>query len=138
MPDCIFCKIVAGEIPVFMVDQNDLAVAFLDVHPANPGHTLVIPKRHAENIFETTPEEWLSVSKLVRELSIAIEKATGADGLNVKMNNREHGGQDVMHAHVHVIPRFKGDGVVKAVVQQPAYKKGEAEIVLKKIRDALQ
>jgi len=136
MPGCIFCKIVAGGIPAFMVGENDLATAFLDIRPANPGHTLVIPKRHAENIFETTPEEWHAMSDLVRTLSIAIEKATDAHGLNIKMNNREHGGQDVMHAHVHIVPRYKGDGVVKPLVQQSAYKTGEAEELVKKIRSA--
>jgi histidine triad (HIT) family protein len=137
MPDCIFCKIVAGEIPAFKVGENGLALAFLDIHPANPGHTLVIPKRHAENVFETTAEEWRAMSDLVRTLSIAIEKATESDGLNIKMNNREHGGQDVMHAHVHIVPRYKGDGVVKPIVQQPRYKAGAAEEMVEKIRDAL-
>lgn len=136
MPDCIFCKIVTGGIPSFMVGENELAVAFLDIHPANPGHTLVIPKRHAETVFQTTAEEWRSMSDLVRTLSIAIEKATKADGLNIKMNNGEHGGQDVMHAHVHIVPRYKGDGVVKPIVQKPGYAIGEAEAVAEKIREA--
>lgn len=137
MPDCIFCKIVAGDIPSYKVAENDLAYAFLDIHPANPGHTLVIPKRHAENVFETTPEEWHAMADLTRTLSIAIEKATDADGLNIKMNNREHGGQDVMHAHVHIVPRFKGDGVVKPLIQKAAYPKGEAEAMIEKIRNEL-
>ncbi len=137
MPDCIFCKIVAGIIPSYKVAENELAFAFLDIHPANPGHTLIIPKRHAENVFETTPEEWRAMADLTREISIAVEQAVGADGLNIKMNNREHGGQDVMHAHVHVVPRFKGDGVVKPIVQKPAYKEGEAEATVEKIKSAL-
>ncbi|HUO55828.1 MAG TPA: HIT family protein [Candidatus Paceibacterota bacterium] len=137
MKDCVFCKIVAGEIPSFKVVENDLVFAFLDIHPANAGHTLVIPKRHAENIFETTEEEWLAMSSLIWLLSAAIEKATESDGLTIKMNNREHGGQDVMHAHVHIIPRFKGDGVVKPIVQKSTYKGDEAHVVLEKIRKAL-
>jgi histidine triad (HIT) family protein len=138
VPECIFCKIVAGGIPSYTVAENGLAYAFLDIHPANPGHTLVIPKRHAENIFETTAEEWQAVSELVRTLSIAVEKATEAHGLNIKMNNREHGGQDVMHAHVHVVPRYKGDGVVKPITQQPGYGSEKAEDIQRKIRDALR
>ncbi|MDR3570942.1 MAG: HIT family protein [Candidatus Pacebacteria bacterium] len=137
MEDCIFCKIVAGTIPSYKVAENQLAFAFLDIHPANPGHTLIIPKRHAENVFETTPEEWRAIADLTRELSIAVEKAMNADGLNIKMNNRVHGGQDVMHAHVHVVPRFKGDGVVKPLVQKPAYHEGGAEATLEKIKAAL-
>jgi histidine triad (HIT) family protein len=137
MDDCIFCKIVRGEIPCFKVAENEDALAFLDIHPANPGHTLVIPKRHAENVFETTVREWASMSDLVRTLSIAVEKATEADGLNIKMNNRIHGGQDVMHAHVHIVPRFRGDGVVKPLVQKPAYESGVAEQMRGKIIAAL-
>jgi histidine triad (HIT) family protein len=117
--------------------MNDYALAFLDIHPANPGHTLVIPKRHAVTVMDTTADEWAAMSKLVRELAIAIEKATGADGLNIKMNNREHGGQDVMHAHVHVVPRTKGDGVIVPIRQKPGYETGEAENIAQKIRSAL-
>lgn len=135
--DCIFCKIVAGEIPCTKIAENDSAFAFLDIHPANPGHSLVIPKRHAVTVMDTTAEEWIAMSELVRELAIAIEKATGADGLNIKMNNREHGGQDVMHAHVHVVPRTKGDGVVVPIRQKPGYEPGGAENIVKKIRAAL-
>lgn len=135
---CIFCKIVRGDIPSFKVAENKLAFAFLDIHPANPGHTLVIPKRHAETVFETTPEEWREMSELVRTLSLAVEQATGAHGLNIKMNNRVHGGQDVMHAHVHVVPRYEGDGVVKPIVQKPGYGSGEAEEIAQRIVDALK
>jgi histidine triad (HIT) family protein len=135
---CIFCKIIAGDIPSYKVAENELAYAFLDIHPANPGHTLVIPKRHAENVFETTPEEWRAISDLVRALSIAVEKATDAHGLNIKMNNREHGGQEVMHAHVHVVPRYKGDGVVKPIQQKPGFGAANAEEIQRKIIDALK
>ncbi|HVU75726.1 MAG TPA: HIT family protein [Candidatus Paceibacterota bacterium] len=138
MNECIFCKIVAGDIPSYRVAENEFAYAFLDIHPANPGHTLVIPKRHAVTVFDTTAEEWRAISDLVRDLSIAVEKATDAEGLNIKMNNRVHGGQEVMHAHVHVVPRYKGDGVVKPIVQKPGYDSGKAEEVQQKIIAALQ
>jgi len=78
------------------------------------------------------------MSELVWSLSKAVEKATDADGLNIKMNNREHGGQDVMHAHIHIVPRFKGDGVVKPIVQKPGYADGEAQSVLEKIKASLE
>ena len=135
--NCIFCKIVSGEIPSTIIDQNELAFAFLDIHPGNPGHTLVVPKRHAENIFETSAEEWAAMSALVHTLSKAIEKATGAHGLNIKMNNREPGGQEVMHAHVHIVPRYKGDGIIKPIQQTHRYKGDEAEAMREKIRAAL-
>lgn len=138
MKDCVFCKITRGDLPCFKITENDTALAFLDIHPANAGHTLVIPKRHAENIFETTAQEWRAMSDLVRTIAIAVEKATESHGLNIKMNNREHGGQDVMHAHVHIVPRFKGDGAVKPIVQKSGYGTGEAEEVLSKIKTMLE
>jgi histidine triad (HIT) family protein len=137
MENCIFCKIARGEVPTNKVAENDLAFAFLDNHPANPGHTLVIPKRHAVTVMDTTPEEWRAISDLVHTLSRAIETATKADGLNLKMNNREHGGQDVMHAHMHIIPRYENDGVVKKLVQNHEYKEGEAQTVIEKIHTAM-
>ena len=113
MPDCIFCKIVRGEIPSFKVYEDDSALAFLDINPVHPGHTLVIPKEHAGNIFEISADSWSHVQEIVRKVAVAIEDATHADGVNVLMNNREHAGQIVGHAHVHLIPRFKGDGLNK-------------------------
>jgi histidine triad (HIT) family protein len=111
MPDCIFCKIVRGEIPSFKVHEDEHTLAFLDINPVHPGHTLVIPKKHAGNIFEITSEQWAHVQETVRKLASAIETGLNADGVNVNMNNREIAGQTVHHAHVHLIPRFKGDGL---------------------------
>jgi histidine triad (HIT) family protein len=113
MTGCIFCKIVRGEIPSFKVYEDDSTLAFLDINPVHPGHTLVIPKKHAGNIFEISASKWALVQETVRKIAIAIEKATNADGVNMLMNNREHAGQIVDHAHVHLIPRFKGDGLNK-------------------------
>lgn len=109
--DCIFCKIVEGGLPSFKVYEDEHTLAFLDIHPVHQGHTLIIPKTHAGNIFEISAEDWGHVQETVRKVAGAVEKATGADGVNMLMNNREHAGQAVHHAHVHVIPRFKGDGL---------------------------
>jgi len=136
MPDCIFCKIVRGELPSYKVHEDDSSFAFLDIHPVSPGHVLVIPKTHAANVFEISAEDWASVQETVREVAIEVEKATDADGINLMMNNREHAGQVVDHAHVHIIPRFKGDGLKPW--PHKAYKDGEAEAVLEKIRAALK
>ncbi|MDP3645922.1 MAG: HIT family protein [bacterium] len=133
--ECIFCKIVAGEIPSFKVYEDEHVLAFLDIRPVNAGHTLVIPKEHFVNIFDISEEAWLAVGKVVRTLAGAIEKAVGADGVNLNMNNREHAGQLVDHAHVHIIPRKKGDGL-KLWPQHP-YPEGEALSVAEKIRAAL-
>ena len=135
MPDCIFCKIVRGELPSYKVYEDDKTIAFLDIHPVNAGHTLVVPKAHATNIFDILKEDWVAVAETVRVLSIAIEKGVGADGINIAINNREHAGQVVDHPHVHIIPRFKGDGL--KLMPQRTYKEKEAEATAEKIRGAL-
>ena len=133
--NCIFCKIVAGELPSHKVYEDEKTLAFLDIRPVNAGHTLVIPKAHSHNIFDIEASDWGSVAAVVRILSIAVEKGVGADGVNIAMNNREGAGQVVDHPHVHIIPRFKGDGL-KLMPQRP-YKEGEADETLAKIREAL-
>jgi histidine triad (HIT) family protein len=129
--DCIFCKIVRGEIPSFQVYEDDATLAFLDIHPVAPGHTLVVPKVHATNIFDISAESWAAMAETTRKIAIAIEHAVEADGVNLMMNNREHAGQVVEHPHMHLIPRFKGDGL--KLWPHGAYKEGDAETVRAKI-----
>lgn len=135
MPDCIFCKIVAGELPSFKIYEDERTLAFLDIHPVNPGHVLVIPKVHSPNIFDVSREDWLAVSETVHILAPVMERALASDGVNVMMNNREHAGQVIHHAHVHLIPRYKGDGL--KLWPHKSYKEGEAAGVKEKIRAAL-
>lgn len=132
---CIFCKIISGELPSYKVYEDDATAAFLDIRPVNPGHTLIVSKRHSRNIFDALQDDWLAVAKVVRDLASVIEKAVSADGININMNNREHAGQVVEHLHVHIIPRFKGDGF--KLWKQASYKEGEAEKMQKKIRAQL-
>jgi len=136
MENCIFCKIVAGEIPAEKIYEDNETFAFLDIHPVNPGHTLVIPKHHSFNILDIPPEDWAAVAKTVHKLAKPIHDALGADGINLHMNNREHAGQVVDHPHVHLIPRFKGDGLPHW--HGKAYKEGESKIVADKIKAAVQ
>ena len=135
MPDCLFCKIIRGELPSQKIYEDEHTFAFLDIRPVNAGHTLVVPKNHATNIFDIAPEDWAAVSQTVRMLAIAIEKALEADGVNIAMNNREHAGQVIHHPHVHIIPRFKGDGL--KLMPQRNYKENEAEVTAEKIRAVL-
>ena len=135
MNDCIFCKIISGELPSFKVYEDERVIAFLDIRPVNAGHTLVVPKAHSQNIFDIKPEDWDAVAGVTRVLAIAIEKGTGADGVNIAMNNREHAGQVVHHPHVHIIPRFKGDGI--KLMPQRTYQDKEAETTAEKIRSCL-
>ena len=133
---CIFCKIIRGELPSYKVYEDEKTFAFLDIRPVNAGHTLVVPKNHSNNIFDIAPEDWAAVAETVRKLAIAIEKGTGADGVNIAMNNREHAGQIIDHPHVHIIPRFKGDGL--KLMPQRQYETGEADAAAEKIRGALK
>lgn len=135
MSDCIFCRIVRGELPSYKVFEDERVLAFLDIHPVNPGHTLVIPKNHSLNIFEVSSEDWSAVTEAARVLSGVIEKTLGAKGVNLMMNNREHAGQLVDHTHVHIIPRFTDDNHRQWA--HSSYKDGEAENISDKIRTAL-
>lgn len=135
MKECLFCKIIAGDVTSNKVYEDEKTVAFLDINPVNPGHTLVVPKQHSSNIFDIAPEDWAAVTEVARKVSIAIEKGLDADGVNIAMNNREHAGQVIGHPHIHIIPRFKGDGL--KLMPQRKYTEGEAEPVAEKIRGAI-
>lgn len=125
MEDCVFCKIVKGEIPSQKVYENDKVLAFLDINPVNSGHTLVIPKSHHKDLF-STPEEVLSdIIVRTKKIAVAIIKAVGADGVNLGMNNRPAAGQVVFHTHLHIMPRFEGDGLK----HWPSKKISEDELV---------
>ncbi len=131
MDSCIFCKIVRGDLPSYKVYEDEHVLAFLDIHPTNHGHTLVIPKAHVGNIFEIAPEEWARVTEATRMLAGVIEKSLDAKGINLMMNNREHAGQIVDHAHMHIIPRFTGDA--HRQWSHSAYKDDEAQHIQEKI-----
>ena len=108
--DCIFCSIVAGEIPSRTVYEDDDVLAFLDANPLAPGHTLVIPKEHHERLHDVPDRPASHVYRIVHKLSGAVESGVDADGTTIGINNGEAAGQEVPHVHGHVIPRFEGDG----------------------------
>jgi histidine triad (HIT) family protein len=108
--DCLFCKIIAGAIPAEKIYEDEHTFAFLDIHPINRGHALVIPKQHAENIMTIRKEDFTAVMETVRMLSPVIQRAVGAEGVNIGINNGSAAGQIIFHAHVHVMPRFENDG----------------------------
>jgi histidine triad (HIT) family protein len=109
--DCIFCKIVAGEIPCSKVYEDELFIAFLDIRPVHKGHLLIVPKKHFVNVFDAPDAEAEAIYKVARELSKAVMEAAGCDGVNLVQNNNAAAGQEVFHAHLHVIPRYEGDGL---------------------------
>jgi len=110
-PDCIFCKIIRGEIPCCKVYETDSVLAFLDIAPVNLGHTLVIPKAHVEDVFSLPGELAPKLLEAIRVVGLALKEGLGAPGMNLGMNNGAAAGQLVFHAHWHLIPRFEGDGL---------------------------
>jgi histidine triad (HIT) family protein len=107
--DCIFCKIVAGELPGQIVDEDEATIAFLDISPATRGHALVIPRRHARDLLEIEPEELAAVIIAAQRLARHATARLGADGVNLINSCGSHAWQTVFHFHVHVIPRYAGD-----------------------------
>lgn len=111
--DCIFCKIVAGEIPASKVYDDDHFLAFLDISQVTPGHTLVIPKKHARNLLEMTPDETAALFNIVSRVTKKVESATQPQGMNIISNMEEIAGQSVFHTHVHILPRYSQDDDLK-------------------------
>ena len=105
MDDCIFCKIVKGEIPSFKVYEDDRVYAFADINPVSDGHTLIIPKTHAENLGELSEEDLMAIHKVSQKMYHAMRAALGADGVALMQANGRSVNQVVMHYHLHLIPR---------------------------------
>ena len=110
-PDCIFCKIVAGEVPCHKVYETDTVLAFLDILPTSRGHTLVIPKAHCADLLCTPQDVLRDVAAALPGVAKAVVEATGAEGFNVLQSNQACAGQCVFHIHFHVVPRRAGDGI---------------------------
>ena len=108
--DCIFCKIVANEIPSRKVYEDSDVLAFLDIHPVNPGHTLVIPKAHHQDLLDTPPALAAKLMAVIQKLAPAVLKAVGAAAFNLGVNNGAQAGQIIFHTHLHIMPRFTSDG----------------------------
>jgi histidine triad (HIT) family protein len=108
-PDCIFCKIVAGEIPCFRLYEDDDTLSFMDINPASAGHALVIPKFHADDLYAMPDEALAATARTVRKVAAAVKAAVEPDGLNLIQANGPGAGQSVMHFHIHVLPRRDGD-----------------------------
>ena len=113
MDNCIFCKIVAGEIPASKVYEDDHFLAFLDISQVTPGHTLVIPKKHARNLLEMTPDETAALFNIVSRVTKKVESATQPQGMNIISNMEEIAGQSVFHTHVHILPRYSQEDDLK-------------------------
>lgn len=134
--ECIFCKIINGEIPSAKIYEDDDIIAFLDIQPVNPGHTLVVPKRHSADLMEMEDDVVSKVFTTAKKVSKAIIEAMDAKGINIGMNNRKAAGQLVLHSHVHLIPRFEDDGL--ELWQGGKYDEGQLDKTKDKIRSKMR
>lgn len=107
--ECIFCKIVAGDIPCFKLYEDEQTLAFMDINPANEGHALVIPKEHWENVYAIPPELIAAATQTVKKVAEAVNKTLKPDGINVVQANGKGAAQSVLHFHMHILPRRIGD-----------------------------
>jgi len=134
--DCIFCKIINGEIPIKKIMETDKSLAFLDAFPLTKGHSLVIPKTHYEKMQNMTPEDNADLFETVRQVTSKIDNIVGAELLAI--HNGEESGQEIPHVHVHIIPRRKGDsaGPVHSMFKnRPTLSDQEFNELLKQIKD---
>jgi histidine triad (HIT) family protein len=134
--ECVFCKIMAGEIPAVSLHEDDTAIIFLDIDQATQGHTLIIPRRHAADFHELDGDTAAHMGRLAQEWAGRIMRAVGADGYNLVLNNRRAAGQEVMHAHLHIMPRRTGDHYIKAPSSRRVADGEELQALATLIRDA--
>jgi histidine triad (HIT) family protein len=134
-PDCIFCRIVRGDAPAHVVCEDERTLVFMDLFPVANGHTLIIPKAHCDDLFDSDPEDMRAVMEVSRRVAHAIDRVLTPDGLGVYQLNRAPAGQTVFHYHMHLIPRLLGEGlqIHSRVLGDPA----RLAEVAKRLGDAL-
>ena len=137
MSESIFTKIINHELPATVVYEDEQVIAFLDINPVHKGHTLIVPKIPFENIFDGDADTLAHMMKVGQIVGKAQKKALAADGVNLIMSNGAAANQEVFHAHLHVVPRFTGDGDYVAPCHE-TYGEGEANIVATQIIAALE
>ncbi|HLF92640.1 MAG TPA: HIT family protein [Planctomycetota bacterium] len=137
MADCIFCKILKGEIAAQKVYEDEKSVAILDINPVAPGHALVMPRGHFETFSDLPPDVLSALSQAAQAVARGVMKATGSPGFNLLMNNHRCSGQAIAHAHYHVIPRKPDDGVKYNWPAKAYPQPGDSEKVAGEIRKAL-
>jgi histidine triad (HIT) family protein len=110
-PDCIFCKIVAGELPATIVDEDERTVCFMDIAPATRGHALVVPREHSADLLSIEADDLAAVNLAAQRLAVRVKDRLAADGVNLMNSCGAVAFQTVFHFHLHVIPRYEGDGL---------------------------
>ena len=109
--NCVFCQIIAGQVPCFKLLEDDITIAFMDIYPANDGHCLVVSKEHCPTVFDISDEAFAAVSRTTSKIARAVSQALSPVGLNLVQANGPGAQQSVQHFHVHVLPRKTGDGL---------------------------
>jgi histidine triad (HIT) family protein len=135
--DCVFCKIIDGQLPSMKIDEDDSTLTFMDIHPLSSGHCLVVPKHHAATIFDADVRDLEAAMVTAKRVALAIQEALQPDGLNVLQANGAAAFQSVPHFHLHLIPRWANDGKGFDWKEMP----GNREVIMKmgeRIRSALQ
>ena len=135
--DCIFCKIIAGEIPAIKVLDEDLVLAFMDINPSSRGHLLVVPKQHAENIFEISEGDLAAVTSAVRRCAKAAKEALKAEGVTILQLNGRASDQIVPHLHVHIMPRWENDGLSVSQWEMKPGNMEEIKDIARKVQEHL-
>ncbi len=133
---CIFCKIVKKQAPASIIYEDETVIVFLDIRPLNIGHTLVIPKKHYVDIFDIPENQLSQVHKVAKQVSVAVKKATKADGISIIQQNGKAAAQDIFHLHVHVVPRFEGQKLPSFSALREV-ERGKLEVMAKKIKQEL-
>lgn len=134
--DCLFCRIIAGDVPALRVYEDDQVIAFLDIFPVQPGHTLVVPKAHHKTCMEMPDALMGDWMRAVKRVAQGLEESLSCDGINLLQNNHAAAGQVIPHVHMHVIPRWKGDGFTHWPSKE--LPRGELEAVADRVRLAIQ
>jgi histidine triad (HIT) family protein len=135
--DCIFCKIIDGEIPAIKVLDEELVIAFMDINPSNQGHMLVVPKKHAENIFEIPESDLAATVKAVKRCAKAVKEALNAEGITVLQLNGKASDQIIPHFHIHIIPRWENDGLPVSTWEMKQGDMEEIEDIALKVKEHL-
>lgn len=133
MEDCIFCKIIDGKIPSAKVYEDDSIMGFLDIMPANKGHCLIVPKKHYETLLDIPDNDLANLIKATKKVAKALSLSIGNGSYNLIMNNGKEAGQLVAHAHIHIVPRFKGDRL-RIKWSHKKYEENEMKEMQEKIR----
>jgi len=133
--ECIFCKIIEGQIPSYKIYENDSLLAFLDIFPLNYGHTVVIPKKHYYNFLDMPEDDMGEFFKDLKKISELIMKKLKIDGFNLVQNNFPAAGQVIPHLHFHIIPRMKGNGPLRMIPGKIQAKEDDLKKIIQKIKE---